>query len=53
MGKQEVKNIKLSDLTLWTENPRDSISKDAKDIDILNVALEDTQSKWSLKGNTP
>lgn len=49
MGKQEVKNIKLSDLTLWTENPRDSISKDAKDIDILNVALEDTQSKWSLK----
>ena len=45
---QEVKTLKLEDLVLWTENPRDSIDETATDQDIVNRALEDERSKWSL-----
>lgn len=49
MGKQEVKSIKLKDLTLWTENPRDPISKDLKNKDVLRIALDDLHGKWGLR----
>lgn len=45
---QEVKYINVRDLVLWTENPRDPISDDAVDQDIVNKALGETSSKWSL-----
>ncbi|MDQ4626708.1 hypothetical protein [Janthinobacterium lividum] len=45
---QEVMLLKLSDLVLWTENPRDPIRADAKDQDIVDKALSDTHSKWGL-----
>ena len=46
---QEVKNINIKDLVLWTENPRDPIDKNATDQDIVDKALNDKLSKWSLK----
>lgn len=45
---QEVRTLKLEDLVLWTENPRDPIDETATDQDIVNRALEDKRSKWSL-----
>lgn len=45
---QEVKNLRLKDLVLWTENPRDSIDPGANDQGIIDKALEDSSSKWNL-----
>jgi hypothetical protein len=45
---QEVKNIKIKDLVLWTENPRDPIDEKATDQDIVDRALDDSLSKWTL-----
>lgn len=45
---QEVKLINIKDLVLWTENPREPINPHAKDQDIVNKALEDRASKWTL-----
>jgi len=45
---QEVRSLKLEDLVLWTENPRDSIDETATDQDIVNRALADERSKWNL-----
>ncbi|MGB7415418.1 MAG: hypothetical protein WA902_14525 [Thermosynechococcaceae cyanobacterium] len=46
---QEIKYFKIKDLVLWTENPRDPIDKNSSDQDIVNKALLDSSSKWSLK----
>ncbi len=48
MTNQEVKNIKVKDLVLWTENPRDPIDETATDQDIVNIALTTRSSKWEL-----
>jgi hypothetical protein len=45
---QEVRLLKLADLVLWTENPRDPIRADAKDQDIVDKAVSDTHGKWGL-----
>ena len=45
---QEIKNIAVEDLVLWTENPRDPIEASAKDQDIAERALADRDSKWTL-----
>lgn len=45
---QEVMLLKLADLVLWTENPRDPIRGDAKDQDIVDKAVSDTHGKWGL-----
>ncbi len=45
---QEVRTLKLKDLVLWTENPRDPIDKDAKDQDVVNRAIDGQHSKWTL-----
>ncbi|MDE6113222.1 MAG: hypothetical protein K2G46_07450, partial [Bacteroidales bacterium] len=45
---QEIKNLKVEDLVLWTENPRDPISPDAKDQDVVNRALQNTDGTWDL-----
>ncbi|GHU90723.1 hypothetical protein FACS1894155_09430 [Bacteroidia bacterium] len=46
--EQEIQILKLKDLILWTENPRDPIDENATDQDIVNKAMEDKYSKWSL-----
>lgn len=48
MANQEVKNIKIKDLVLWTENPRDPIDETATDQDIVDIALTTRTSKWEL-----
>lgn len=45
---QSVKYIKIKDLVLWTENPRDPIDPNATDQDIINRALRDNNAKWTL-----
>lgn len=47
--KQTVKYIPVRDLVLWTENPRDPISKNTKNVDVIRRALEDDRRKWCLK----
>jgi hypothetical protein len=46
--EQEVKYINIKDLVLWTENPRDPINEKATDQDIVDRALDDMLSKWTL-----
>lgn len=45
---QEVITLKLKDLVLWTENPRDPVDATASDQDIVDRALSDKLSKWNL-----
>jgi len=45
---QEIKHINIEDLVLWTENPRDPIDKNATDQNIVDRALNDKLSKWTL-----
>lgn len=45
---QEIKIIKIEDLVLWTENPRDPIAKTGKDQEIAEKAVVDELSKWNL-----
>lgn len=45
---QYIKEISIEELVLWTENPRDPIDKNAKDQDIVDKALDDKYSKWTL-----
>jgi hypothetical protein len=45
---QEVKYINIKDLVLWTENPRDPIDENSTDQDIVDRALDDKFSKWTL-----
>lgn len=49
METQRIEYIKIADLVLWTENPRDPISTQSNDQDILNIALGEHHSKWELK----
>ena len=46
---QEIKDINIADLVLWTENPRDPIDPYATDQDIVNKAIIDEGAKWNLK----
>jgi hypothetical protein len=45
---QEVKKIKLKDLVLWTENPRDPIDPNGQDQDVVDRSLGSQSSKWSI-----
>lgn len=45
---QQVKYLNIKDLVLWTENPRDPINEVASDQDIVDKALDDGMSKWTL-----
>ena len=46
---QRIEHIKIEDLVLWTENPRDPIDGNASDQDIVNKAVLDKNAKWTLK----
>ncbi len=49
MSNQEIKEIAIKDLNLWTENPRDPIETEANDIEIINRALSESKNKWNLQ----
>lgn len=49
MKDQEVKYIRINNLVLWTENPRDPIGAEAQDQDVVDRALGDSSSKWNLE----
>lgn len=46
---QEIKYIKIADLVLWTENPRDPISPNATDQDVVNRALSNGDGAWDIE----
>ncbi|MBQ0088604.1 MAG: hypothetical protein KBT27_04655 [Prevotellaceae bacterium] len=46
---QKIENIKVKDLVLWTENPRDPISENSLDSDVIKHAVEDPKNKWDLQ----
>lgn len=45
---QKIVEIKIDDLVLWTENPRDPIDPNSRDQDVANRAWEDQNGKWKL-----
>lgn len=45
---QQVRYIKLEQLVLWTENPRDPIDEKASNQDIVDKALADKEFRWAL-----
>ena len=48
MRVQNIETIKIKDLYLWTENPRDPIETDASDIDVIKRAISESSDKWNL-----
>ncbi len=48
MASQKIKYIKVSELRLWSENPRDFFDLKANDYDIIKRALKDNPSNWNL-----
>lgn len=46
---QKIEYIKVEDLVLWTENPRDPIDCSASDADVVKRAILDSRNKWNLK----
>src|SRR5690625_3055899 len=48
MPNQEIKEIAVSDLKLWSENPRDPLSKDTSDYEIVKRAISENK-KWNLQ----
>lgn len=49
MAQQKIQTIKVSDLRLWSENPRDPVDVNSADDDILKQALEGNPAKWNLQ----
>ena len=46
--KQEIQEIPISDLNLWSENPRDPIDSDVGDLEIIKRILKDENKKWNI-----
>ena len=46
--KQEVKILKVEELHLWTENPRDPIQTKATDYEIITRAIQNDGHRWNL-----
>ncbi len=46
--KQEIKIIKISELHLWTENPRDPIKTNIGDLEVIKRAIKNEGEKWNL-----
>jgi len=47
--KQEILNIPIKDLHLWTENPRDPIDTEKTDEEIINRIIQDANNKWNIQ----
>jgi hypothetical protein len=52
MKRQNIEYIAVSELKLWTENPRDPIETESSDFDIISKAIRDDKKKWNLKDFT-
>lgn len=46
--KQEIKKIPVSNLHLWSENPRDPINLDMSDFEIIKRAIKNDNKRWNL-----
>lgn len=46
---QKIKHINLTDLVLWSENPREPMNKESSVEVIIKQALNDKRKKWELK----
>lgn len=46
---QKVEYIKVKNLVLWTENPRDPINENSLDADVIFRAVKDPKNKWELQ----
>lgn len=47
--KQEILNIPIKDLYLWTENPRDPIDTEKNDEKIIDRIIRDADNKWNIQ----
>lgn len=45
---QEIINLSIADLRLWSENPRDPIGSDVGDLEIVKRILKDENRKWNI-----
>ena len=45
---QDIQKIKISDLNLWSENPRDPVNTEENDLDIIKRAFTHDK-KWNIK----
>jgi len=48
MSKQEIQIIKVRDLHLWSENPRDPVDPVSSDSDIIKRAVDENPKEWNL-----
>jgi len=48
MVEQEIREIDIRDLVLWSENPRDPIGQSSSEQEIADAALGIHSSKWNL-----
>lgn len=48
VAQQEIKSIKVDDLRLWTENPRDPINTELSDYDVIRRAIDENPKDWNL-----
>lgn len=48
MAKQEIQPIKVEELHLWSENPRDPIDPESSDFDIIKRAIDEHPKEWNL-----
>jgi hypothetical protein len=49
MIRQKIEHIAVSELKLWSENPRDPIETESSDFDIISKAIKDDKKKWNLQ----
>lgn len=49
MSQQEITQIPISELHLWTENPRDPIEVVSTDFEIISRAITNGNNKWNLQ----
>ncbi|MBS5865745.1 MAG: hypothetical protein KIC37_05245 [Coriobacteriaceae bacterium] len=45
---QEIKQLKIDEIHLWTENPRDPVDSNMSDQDVILRAIENNSGNWNL-----
>ena len=48
MANQDIKNLRVADLHLWSENPRDPLDSKSSDFDIIKQAIDENPEVWNL-----
>ncbi|WP_152681875.1 hypothetical protein [Chromobacterium subtsugae] len=49
MTQQNIEHIDIEKLILWSENPRDPISPNSSNEEIISNAIADRKAKWALR----